>query len=154
MPTSTPIVPTPGQVSLSMARGDTLPFALQVIFNPLTAQVQAIQSNTIPPPGWSFGMPTGYSLAKILWTAKFYVAQADVKALVQLNYTTGGPPGGITTTAGWIVTVTVPASSTVGLADSSPTVLVWDIQFTDTLGNIATLAYGSLTVFPDVTRST
>lgn len=79
----------------------------------------------------------------IRFTAK--VARADDEAVIAKSITDGIEIGDPDTTA----TVTIDAADT---EDLGPVNLRWDIEITDALGKVRTVAVGRLLILPDVTR--
>jgi hypothetical protein len=86
-----------------------------------------------------------------LWmTAKYLYADADAAAIFQK--TTGG--GGILVTSALSgrAQITIDPEDTDDLPNSK-TAILYDVQLEDADGLIFTIAYGTITVLPDVTRA-
>jgi hypothetical protein len=88
-----------------------------------------------------------------LWfTAKESVYDADVDAVIQKVIGSGIT---VVNESGGIVTISIDHADTVNLrARYLGTPLVWDVQLKDAIGDIQTVANGTLTIEPDITHST
>lgn len=85
-----------------------------------------------------------------LWfTAKRRISDADEDAVIAKALGVGVELDDVVTNR---ANVTIQSSDTESLPDIK-TRLAWDVQVQDDLGNIVTIASGTLTVTPDVTRS-
>jgi hypothetical protein len=132
-----------------ISRGDTLVFTIQVE-NPAPG---SLPSNPPPPL-----VPTNITGWKFWFTAKRNFADPDSLAVAQVVSTGAStPPGGsiaITNAlSGLVQVVGWQPSATQGFADA-PEAVYYDVQAQDTLGNTFTVEQGTITVVPDVTRST
>ena len=116
-------------VAISMTRGDTFTFNLAVT-----------QS------GAAYNL-TG---ASIRMTAKWNYTDADNAAVFSRTIGSGIT---VTNAAGGLATVSIAPSNTSSLP-ATTTNLYYDIQVTDSGANIYTVAYGVLTVNPDVSITT
>jgi len=86
-----------------------------------------------------------------LWmTAKRNLGESDAEAVFQITTPTGII---IDAGAGGTATVYIVPADTADLPDQD-TVLEWDVQLKEALGQIRTVAKGILVVEPDVTEST
>lgn len=116
-------------VNLNMKRGDTLSFTL-----------------TVTQSGAAYNL-TG---ASIRMTAKWAYGDADNAAVFTRTIGSGIT---VASPATGIATVALTAANTSSLP-ANPVQLVYDIQVTDSSGNIFTVVDGLLTVTPDVSITT
>lgn len=114
----------------TMSRGDSFVLAIQV---------------------QKLGVPQDITLGKLWFTAKYTYVDPDIRAVSQLT----SPASGVVftfPTAGKAV-ATMPPTATMNFPDG-PVKLVYDVQYKDSFGIVSTVDTGTITVYPDVTRTT
>jgi hypothetical protein len=131
-----------------LLRGDTLVFIDSVVRDQVTGVLTAVPAGQQPPPG---SVPVDIAGYTITFTAKYEFPDSDNRAVSQLDNLTLGGVVILTANPGKF-SVTMPASATRGFADS-PIVLLYDVQAQDPAGRVSTIDLGTITVSPDVTRS-
>lgn len=122
-------------VAREMFRGDTLTIDL-VITDPKT------------------GSPLNLTGCKIWFTCKGNVALPDNQSTIALDTVLVSGNGSVTITDAprGLATVVVYPIATRALPDG-PVVLQYDIQIKQGTGELSTIEFGTVTVFPDVTRA-
>lgn len=131
-----------------MNRGDTLFFVDQVVQDLVTGQLSAVPAGQPLPSG---AVPVDITGFSIWFTAKSEYPDPDNRAVAQLdNHALGGVV--ITQATLGKFSVTMPALATRDFPDSD-VALVFDIQVEDLAGRVSTIEKDTLTVAPDVTRT-
>lgn len=131
-----------------MLRGDTLVFTESVWTDLITGAIVGVPAGQQPPPGYVPLDITGFT---IWFTAKGEFPDPDNRSVSQLD---NASVGGITVLSAnpGKFKVQMPALATRDFADSD-VVLQYDIQIEDAGGRVTTIETGTLTVSPDVTRT-
>jgi hypothetical protein len=132
-----------------MYRGDTLVFAGAVYTDPVSRAVFTVPVEQLPPPN---AVPVDLTGARVWFTAKRAVADADGAAVIRLD---NQALGGVTVTSavgGQFVVRSMPIS-TVNYPDTE-TEMVFDVQVLDAAGRVSTAERGTLSLLADVTRAT
>lgn len=96
------------------------------------------------------GVPAKLAGTRLWFTAKRSFGDTDEDAVVRASTTLGGVA--ITDPDAGAFTVTLAPRDTAGLTEDAVT-LVYDVQWRDLLGDVWTVARGTLAVAADVTRS-
>jgi len=91
------------------------------------------------------GAAVNLTNADLRFTAKSSASDADVDAIIAK---TDGAGITVTDAAGGVLAVTLSPGDTSAL--TVPQTLVWDLQVTDALGAVQTLAYGALRIIADI----
>lgn len=97
-------------------------------------------------------VPINLTGADLRWTAKYHHWDADDAAAITKTLIAGVENGlELTDAANGVVVVTFERADTASFVGTP--VLVWDLQGTLSTGKTRTLARGTLTVTPDITRT-
>lgn len=131
-----------------MFRGDTLFFEELVYRDLTTGRLLGVPVGQQPPSGAVPQDITGYT---IWFTAKNQYPDTDNRAVAQLdNAAVGGVV--IESANPGKFSVAMPPTATRDFPDSD-VALVYDLQLEDTTGRVSTIEVGTITVSPDVTRT-
>lgn len=142
----------PTRVSRRVFRGDTWRFFSQVFQDTVTLELFTVP--LVSPPRRAPKRASAFNLTgcRVWVSVKRQVPDPDLAAMVELdNLALGGVV--LTSALTGVFSSTAPPATFAGLEDSEVP-LRMDVQVKDTNGNIFTVEYGSLVVWPDVTRAT